>query len=205
VLHLFPHWNWDQREGEAISVWVHSNLDSVELFLNGKSYGSQKVLPLTHLEWKVKYEPGVLEARGTRDGKVVLAEKRETTGEPESIRLTPDRSEINADGEDVAVVRVEVLDKQGRAIPTADPTISFKVSGEGALIGVGNGDPNCQESDQAPKRSLFNGLAQVIVQSSRIAGKIAIEAYTEDWPPPKLPATRVTIATKKVDLRPAVE
>ena len=205
VLHLFPHWNWDQREGEAISVWVHSNLDSVELFLNGKSYGSQKVLPLTHLEWKVKYEPGVLEARGTKDGKVVLAEKRETTGEPESIRLTPDRTEIHADGEDVTIVRVEVLDKQGRAIPTADPTISFKVSGEGALIGVGNGDPNCQESDKAPKRSLFNGLAQVIVQSSKLAGTIAIEAYTEDWPPPKLPPTRVTIATKKVDLRPTVE
>jgi beta-galactosidase len=205
VLHLFPHWNWDQREGEAISVWVHSNLDSVELFLNGKSYGSQKVLPLTHLEWKVKYEPGVLEARGTKDGKVVLAEKRETTGEPESIRLTPDRTEIHADGEDVTIVRVEVLDKEGRAIPTADPTISFKVSGEGALIGVGNGDPNCQESDKAPKRSLFNGLAQVIVQSSKLAGTIAIEAYTEDWPPPKLPPTRVTIATKKVDLRPTVE
>jgi beta-galactosidase len=205
VLHLFPHWNWDQREGEAISVWVHSNLDSVELFLNGKSYGSQKVLPLTHLEWKVKYEPGVLEARGTKDGKVVLAEKRETTGEPESIRLTPDRTEIHADGEDVTIVRVEVLDKEGRAIPTADPTISFKVSGEGALIGVGNGDPNCQESDKAPKRSLFNGLAQVIVQSSKLAGTIAIEAYTEDWPPPKLPPTRVTIAAKKVDLRPTVE
>ena len=205
VLHLFPHWNWDQREGEAISVWVHSNLDSVELFLNGKSCGSQKVLPLTHLEWKVKYEPGVLEARGSRDGKVVLVEKRETTGEPESIRLTPDRTEIHADGEDVTMVRVEVLDKEGRAIPTADPTISFKVSGEGALIGVGNGDPNCQESDKAPKRSLFNGLAQIIVQSSKIAGTIAIEAYTEDWPPPKLPPTRVTIATQKVDLRPTVE
>ena len=205
VLHLFPHWNWEQREGEPISVWVHSNLDSVELFLNGKSYGSQKVLPLTHLEWKVKYEPGVLEARGTKDGKVVLTEKRETTGQPESIRLTPDRTEINADGEDVAILRVEVLDKEGRSVPTADNLISFKVTGEGALIGVGNGDPNCQESDKAPKRSLFNGLAQVIVQAGKIPGTITVEAYTEDWPPPKLPAVHVTITTKKADLRAAVE
>src|SRR3984957_9917940 len=205
VLHVFPHWNWEQREGEPISVWVHSNLDSVELFLNGKSYGSQKVLPLTHVEWKVKYEPGVLEARGTKDGKVVLVEKRETTGQPESIRLTADRTEISADGEDVAVLRVEVLDKEGRAIPTADNMISFKVSGEGALIGVGNGDPNCQESDKEPKRSLFNGLAQVIVQASKIPGTITVEAHTEDWPPPKLPAVQVTITTKKVDLRAAVE
>jgi beta-galactosidase len=205
VLHLFPHWNWEQRDGEPISVWVHSNLDSVELLLNGKSYGSQKVLPLTHLEWKVKYEPGVLEARGTKDGKVVLVEKRETTGEPVSIRLTPDRTAINADGEDVAILRVEVLDKEGRAIPTADNMISFKVSGEGALIGVGNGDPNCQESDKDPRRSLFNGLAQVIVQASKIPGTITVEAYTEDWPPPKLPAVHATITTKKVDLRAAVE
>jgi beta-galactosidase len=152
----------------------------------------------------VKYEPGVLEARGTKDGKVVLVEKRETTSDPVAIRLTPDRTEINADGEDVAVLRVEVLDKEGRAIPNADNMISFKVTGEGALIGVGNGDPNCQESDKEPKRSLFNGLAQVIVQANRTPGTITVEAYTENWPPPKLSATRVTIPTKKVELRPAV-
>jgi beta-galactosidase len=204
ILHLFPHWNWGQRNGESISVWVHSNLDSVEVFLNAESQGSQKVQPLTHLEWKVKYEPGVLEARGMRDGKVVLVEKRETTGEPESIRLTADRTEINADGEDVAVLRVEVLDKEGRTIPTADNRISFRVTGEGALIGVGNGDPNCQESDKEPKRSLFNGLAQVIVQASRTPGTITVEAHTEGWPPPRLPAVRVRIATRKVDLRPTV-
>jgi beta-galactosidase len=204
LLHLFPHWNWDQRDGEPIPVWVHSNLDSVELFLNGKSQGSKKVEPLTHLEWPVKYEPGVLEARGTKNGKVVLTEKRETTGGPESIKLTTDRTEINADGEDIAVLRVEVLDKQGRAIPTAANMISFKVTGEGALIGVGNGDPNCQESDKAPKRSLFNGLAQLIVQASKTPGTITVEAYTEDWPPPKLPAVQFTITTKRADLRPSV-
>ena len=205
VLHLFPHWNWEQRDGEPISVWVHSNLDSVELFLNGKSQGSQKVLPLTHLEWKVKYEPGLLEARGTKDGKVVLVEKRETTGGPVSIRLTPDRNEINADGEDVSILRIEVLDKEGLAIPTAGIMISFKVSGEGALIGVGNGDPNCQESDKAPKRSLFNGLAQVIVQSSKNPGVITVEAYTENYPPPKLMPTTVEIRTRKADLQPSVD
>jgi beta-galactosidase len=205
VLHLFPHWNWEQREGETISVWVHSNLDEVEVFLNNKSQGSQKVQPLTHLEWKVKYEPGVLEARGSKDGKIVLVEKRETTGKPESIRLTANRTEINADGEDIAILRVEVLDKEGRALPTADNVISFRVTGEGALIGVGNGDPNCQESDKAPKRSLFNGLAQVIVQANKTPGSITVEAYTEPWPRQNLPATKLTITTKKVELRPALE
>ena len=204
VLHLFPHWNWTGREGEPISVWVHSNLDSVEVFLNGKSQGSQKVQPLTHLEWKVKYEPGMLEARGTKDGKVVLTEKRETTGDPAAIRLTADRTEINADGEDVSILRVEALDDKGRAIPTAHRLISFHVTGAGKLIGVGNGDPNCQESDKEPKLSLFNGLAQVIVQSTRTPGTITVEAYTESYPRPKLPSTTVSITTKKVELRPAV-
>ncbi len=203
VLHLFPHWNWEPREGEPISVWVHSNLDSVEVFLNGKSQGSQKVQPFKHLEWKVNYEPGVLEARGKKDGKVVLVDKRETTGEPASIRLTADRTEINADGEDVSVIRVEALDKEGRTVPTADNLIHFKVTGDGALLGVGNGDPNCQESDKEPKRSLFNGLAQLIVQSTRTPGTITIEAYGDDWPPPKLPLARIAITTKKTELRPA--
>jgi beta-galactosidase len=176
----------------------------VEVFLNGKSQGSKNVQPLTHLEWKVKYEPGVLEARGTKDGKVVLTKKRETTGEPLSIRLTPDRNEINADGEDIAVLRVEVLDKEGRMVPTADNLISFKVAGEGSLIGVGNGDPNCQESDKEPKRSLFNGLAQVIVQSSKTPGTIVVEAAGDDWPSPNSSPARVTITAKKVELRPTV-
>jgi len=134
----------------------------------------------------------------------MLAAKQETTGEPESIRLTPDRTEINADGEDVCVLRVEALDKEGRPAPTADVPILFKISGEGSLIGVGNGDPNCQESDKEPMRSLFNGLAQVVVQANRMPGTITVEAHTEDWPPPKLPSTQVTITTKKVDLRPSV-
>jgi len=204
VLHLFPHWNWEEREGEIIPVWVHSNLDEVELFLNGKSQGSQKVQPLIHLEWKVKYEPGVIEARGSKDGKVVLTEKRETTGKPETIALTADRTEIDANGEDIAIVRVEVRDKEGRPVPIADNGISFKVTGDGMLIGVGNGDPNCQESDKEPKRSLFNGLAQVMVQASKTPGTIVLEAYTEPWPGPKLPSTALTVTTRKVELRSAL-
>jgi beta-galactosidase len=208
VLHLFPHWNWEQREGEVVSVWVHSNLDEVELFLNGTSQGSQKVQPLTHLEWKVKYEPGVIEARGSKDGKVVLTEKRETTGKVETIVLSADRTEIDANGEDIAIVRVEGRDKDGRLVPVADNGISFKVTGDGALIGLGNGDPNCQEADKAPDnhslRSLFNGLAQVIVQASKTPGTMVLEAYTEDWPGPKLPSTTLTITTKKTDLRPGL-
>ncbi len=201
VLHLFPHWNWEERFGQPVSVWVHSNLDEVELFLNGKSQGSQKVKALTHLEWSVKYEPGAIEARGSKDGKVVLVEKRETTGKVASMKLIAERTEIDADGEDVATIRLEALDAQGRLVPTADMLVKFRVTGEGKLIGVGNGDPNCLESDKGSERSFFNGLAQLIVQSTRKPGEIVVEAYTEDYPGPKLPAVIVNINTKKAALR----
>jgi len=204
VLHLFPHWNFAGKEGEEIPVWVHSNLDEVELFLNGKSLGSQQVPRLGHVEWKVKYEPGVIEARGTKGGKIVLAEKRETTGPTVAIRLTADRTEIDADGQDIAILKVEALDKEGRPVPTADNHIGFTVSGAGALIGVGNGDPNCQESDKEPKRSLFNGLAQVIVQSTREPGEIRIEAVREGWSGPELAPAKLVIVTQKAPQPPRV-
>ena len=204
VLHVFPHWNFEGREGDEIAVWVYSNLEEVELFLNGKSLGSKKVPHLGHAEWKVKYAAGAIEARGSRRGKVVLTDKRETTGPAVAIRLTADRTEINADGEDVTVLTVAALDKEGRAVPTADNLIAFKVSGEGALIGVGNGDPNCQESDKEPRRSFFNGLAQVIVQSTMRPGEIRIEAVKEGWDGPELTPAKLSITTKQAELRPAV-
>jgi beta-galactosidase len=204
VLHLFPHWNWEGREGEPIKIWAYSNLDEVELFVNGTSAGSQKVPHLGHVEWTAKYQPGVIEARGSKDGKVVLTEKRETTGDPASLKLTADRTEIDADGEDISILRVEALDKEGRSVPTAGNFIGFKVSGAGKLIGVGNGDPNCQESDKEPHRSLFNGLAQVIIQSTKEPGEIHIEAAKEGWAGAELTPFKLTITTKKVELRPQV-
>src|SRR5258708_31759958 len=88
VLHLFPHWNWEQRLGEKIAVWVHSNLDEVELFLNGQSQGSQKVQPLTHLEWQGKYQNGVIEAHGRKNGAGAMKAQRANPGTPLPLKLT---------------------------------------------------------------------------------------------------------------------
>jgi len=200
LLHLFPHWNWGGREGGEIPVWVFSNLDEVELFLNGKSLGRQKVPQYQHVEWKVRYEPGSIEAQGWKDGKLVLTEKRETTGPVASLRLIADRAEISADGEDAAVLTVDALDSAGRAVPTASDLIHFKVTGEGVLIGVGNGDPNCHEGDKEPRRSLFNGLAQVILQSTKTAGTITIEATGGSG----VTAANLTITARQVQLRPQI-
>jgi beta-galactosidase len=203
-LHVFPHWNWHGREGHEIPVWVYSNADEVELLVNGKSLGRKKVPHLGHVQWNANYEPGAIEARAYRNGAVVLTQKRETTGPAASLRLTADRTEINADGEDVAMLKVEAFDQQGRAVPIADNLIAFTVTGPGKLIGVGNGNPNCLESDKAPKRSLFNGLAQVIIQSAKHPGPIHIEASQDGGDDPKLASATIVITAKPAQPRPSI-
>jgi beta-galactosidase len=204
VLHLFPHWNWEGTEGKDIDVWCHTNLDSVELFLNGASLGKQKLERNSHLQWKVKYAPGVLEARGSRAGKVVLTDRRETTGAPAKILLLPDRKTIAADGEDVAVIVVQVVDRQGRVVPVASNTVSFKIAGPARLIGVGNGDPSCHEPDKpaqpnAASRSAFNGLGMALVQALKQPGEIRVDAFSAG-----LEVASVAIQAEQANVRPAV-
>jgi beta-galactosidase len=199
VLHLFPHWNWPGLEGQEIAVWVHSNLDRVELFLNGESLGAKDMKKDGHLAWNVKYALGGIEARGFKDGKQVLTAKRETTGPAAKLVLSADRPQISADGEDVAMFAVEVQDAQGRAVPTADNQVSFRISGAGKVLGVGNGDPTNQEPDPGSSRKAFCGLCMALVQSSKSAGDISVEATS-----PGLTPASVTIHSQAVKLRPQV-
>ncbi len=148
VLHLFPHWTWPGKEGQDVGVWVQSNCEEVELFLNGQSQGRQAMKPDSHLVWKVKYAPGTLVARGYNGGKEVLTDKVETTGNAAAVQLTPDRTSISADREDLSVITVQVNDAQGRMVPTAGNEITFEIAGPGKIIGVGNGDPSSHEADQ---------------------------------------------------------
>ncbi len=187
VIHLLPHWNWPGREGQEISVWVQSNCEEVELFLNGVSQGRQVVKPCQHLEWKVRYAPGRLEARGLFKGQVI-EDIKETTGVPAAIALAADRTTLAADNQDLAVVNVAILDTQGRIVPVADNKIAFQVTGPAKLIGVGNGDPSSHEPDKAGTRSAFHGLAQALVQTSHKTGTIVIKAES-----PGLKAVRLSL------------
>jgi len=180
VLHILPHWNWQGMEGKPISVWVHGNAEEVELALNGKTFGRKAMPRLGHLEWQVPYTPGMLVATGYVGGKAVSADRVETTGTASEVRLEGDTATVRPNGEDVEVITVSAADAQGRAVPTANVPILFEITGPGRIIGVGNGDPACHEPDQAVagvwKRSLFNGLAQVLVQSSGEQGEIVLTA-----------------------------
>lgn len=186
VLHISPHWNWPEKQkkwdgtpAQNIDVWVNTNADDVELFLNGKSLGKKDMPRHRHLKWTVPYEPGKLEAVAYKKGKKLTA-KVETTGPAYEVVVTPYRTTMTADGKDVAILNISAVDREGRVVPDADNLIRFYVSGDAKIIGVGNGDPSSHEPDKcadgAWQRALFNGYAQVIVQSGRTSDMIHFEA-----------------------------
>jgi beta-galactosidase len=159
VLHLFPHWNWPGQEGQDVRVEALSNCKQVELFLNGQSLGKQMMPRNSHLTWRVKYAPGTLSAKGFDDAGNLMGEtKVETTGDAAAIRLAPDRSTINANGEDVSVFTVSSVDAEGRTVPVAQNKIAFAVEGPGKILGVGNGDPSCHEPDTYLSTATFRTL-----------------------------------------------
>lgn len=187
VLHLFPHWNW--TPGQPINVWAYGNCQVVELFTNGVSLGRQTLNVQGHVEWdNVPYTAGTLQAIGYNNSVAVITNTVVTTGTPAAISLWPDRSTLLADGRDVSVVTVAILDAQGNMVPIASNLVNFAVSG-GTIIGVGNGNPSSHEADKASNQRLtFNGLAEVIVQSTNQPGSITLTANSTG-----LTSTNITI------------
>jgi len=181
MVHILPHWNWQGFEGKEIPVWCYSNCESVELFLNGTSLGEKKFSDTRelHLEWKVPYAPGTLKAAAKNNGKTVCTDEVQTAGAPVKIMLTPDRTEISADGEDLSYVKVEIVDQEGRVCPNAVNLVKFYIKGEGAIAGVGNGNPVSHEYFKASERETFHGLALVVIQSSDKAGEIKLTATSD--------------------------
>jgi beta-galactosidase len=181
VLHIAPHWNWKGREGKLIPVWVNTNADRVELFLNGRSLGKKDMPRNGHLEWMVIYAPGKLEAVAYKKGRKLVSTV-ETTGEPYRIVVAASKPGLTADGKDAIVFNCSVVDKAGREVPDAATLLHFAVSGGMRIIGVGNGDPSSHEPDQVAdgnwKRHLFGGKCQVIVRSTGITadagGKLSV-------------------------------
>ena len=186
AIHLFPHWNWEGKEGKEIDVWCYANCESVELFLNGASLGSQKVEKNGHLEWKVKYAPGVIEAKGSTGGKVILTERRETAGPATKLVVEASKTKLRADGQDCAQINVSVVDSKGIPVPVANNMLTFTVEGPGHIIGVGNGDPSCHEPDKATVRSAFNSLAAGFVQTTQISGEVRVKVTAKGLDPAEI-------------------
>ena len=176
VLHLFPHWNW--LEGQDIDMWCYyNNADEVELFINGRSQGvkAKKDSHEYHLMWRVKFEPGEVKAVARKDGKVVADKVIRTAGAPAALSLTADRTHFgkNPNGDNLAFITVEVVDKDGNLCPRAEDQIFFDVEG-GRIVGTDNGNPVSMERFKEPKRKAFNGKCLVVVATD--GGDVMLKA-----------------------------
>ena len=180
MVHIFPHWNW--KEGDTIDVWSYSNCDDVELFLNGKSLGKCAKVSRGHIEWKVPFQAGVLSARGFINGIMVAEAEVKTAAEPNRLKIFADRKSIKAEGDDLSFITVNVCDKDGNMVPTADHVIDVEVSG-GKLLGVCSGNPMSHEDPGAGKIKAFNGMLLAVVQSFDSAGNILVKVKSEGLEP----------------------
>jgi len=185
-LHIASHWTWPGREGQEINVTVYGNCAQVALFLNGESLGSQDMPSNGHLEWRARYQLGTLLARGYSHGQQVAEDAITTCGPAAKISLRSERSAIAADGQDVAVVTVEVEDEQGRLVPTAWDEIHFTLQGPGRILGVGNGDPISHEPDryfEAVSTAKIHSLKEKAVEDLANRPEIASGFDDSDWKP----------------------
>ncbi|MFA5973793.1 MAG: beta-galactosidase GalA [Lentimicrobiaceae bacterium] len=185
VIHIMPHWNWKGSEGKTIKVTIYSNAEEVELILNKKSLGKKPMPKNGHIDWDVKYQPGVLQAKGFVKNKLVVTQQIETTDSPVKIALSSERPQIDADGEDVAIITVQVNDSKDRMVPTANQEIAFTLDGPGKIIGVGNGDPASHDPEQyveTVERLSINNLK--IRQSATLLNdnELALGYNDHDWP-----------------------
>ncbi len=182
TLHIFPHWNLQGHEGEEIELWAYSNCDEVGLTVNGKNLGRQKMPRNGHLKWKATYQPGKVVATGYKNGKRILTETIETTKPADRIIIKSNRQTLTADGRDVAIITIEIQDAKGHIVPDACPALTFRLEGNGRIIGAGNGDPSYLGADHPKDKDCkefsipaFNGYAQILIQSERSAGDISLQ------------------------------
>ncbi len=181
TLHILPHWTWHGREGEVTPVFVYTNYNSAELFVNGKSQGIQRKSKNSRLEryrlmWmNVKYEPGTIKVVAYNDNGIAVAEESvSTAGKPYALKLEADRSLIKADGEDLSYITVSVVDKNGNLCPTATNQLKFSTKGEGKFRAVCNGDATSLEMFHLPTMKTFSGKLVVTLQSSENSGKLEL-------------------------------
>ena len=181
VLHVLPHWNGIGTD--SVDVHMYTNLNEVELLVNGKSAGRKLVNKFDIPAWRVKYVPGKIEARGQK-GKKKYTQVLETTGKPVSLQLVNETGgRIKCDGNDIAVITVKVLDPKGRLVPTAANKIDFGIR-NGRILGVGNGHPSSHEPDVFPAgapvyRNAFGGYAQLIVASDGSGQPVEVTASSD--------------------------
>lgn len=182
TIHILPHWNWEGKEGENVPVFVYTNGDCGELFINGKSQGLKCKNPSSknstdrfRLMWKdAIYQPGELKVVAYKSGEIIGEKIIKTSGKPNQLRLTPDRKIINANGDDLSYVLIEAIDKKGNLYPLANNSVQITLNGNGSIIAVGNGNPQSFKPFIRKNIELFYGKAMIIIKSKTDKGAIEL-------------------------------
>lgn len=178
TIHILPHWNWDDRIGKIVPVFVYTNGDCAELFVNGKSQGKKCKIPDSknaverfRLMWQdVIYKPGEIKVIAYKQG-LRLGEKIiKTAGKPYRLKLTADRTELQTGESDLSYILVEACDKNGNPNPLANHQVNIQLKGDGSIAGVGNGNPQSFEPFKASQVNLFYGKAMIIIRSGVTKG-----------------------------------
>ena len=174
-------WTWPGEEGKPLEVEVYSGAEKVRLYLNDKLIGEKPTGREQEFKavFAVPYAPGVLKAVGVRGDRVVAQSVLTTTGKATKLRVTADRTSIDANGEDLSFVTVEAVDANGRPDLSANQAVQFEISGAGVIAAVGNGDAQDPDSYHGNERKLYQGRALVVIRSSRQPGQIKLTARSE--------------------------
>lgn len=177
-LHIVGHWNYEP--GVVKPVYVVSNTDSVALFLNGKPMGqAQCDYHFLFTFDKIAFTPGVLEAVGYNDGKEAARMQLRTAGKPAKLKLAAIQHPKGwkADGSDLVLLQVEVVDAEGNRCPLANDLIHFTVEGPAEWRGgIAQGPDNYILSEKLPVEC---GVNRALLRSSVTAGKVVVRAEAE--------------------------
>jgi beta-galactosidase len=175
-----PSWTWPGQAGKDMKVEVYSGAEKVRLYLNDNLIGEQPTGREQQFKavFTVPYAPGNLKAVGVRGDRNVAESVLTTVGKPAQLRLTADRTVLQANGQDLSFVTVEAVDSEGHLQQDVDQDVQFAISGAGVIAAVGNGDGRDTDTYHADRRKLFHGRALVIVRTSTNAGPIHLTATT---------------------------
>lgn len=170
-------WTWPGSEGKPLAVRVYTAGDRVELRLNGRVLEAKPVTAgdLKHLEFKVPYEAGTLEAVAYRGGRELARRQLTTAGEPAAIRLTPEGKAGGSTRGDVTYVSIEVVDAQGNRVPNVETGLQLSITGPAELVGFGSANPFAVGGFQSTSTKTYDGRAQVILRGAGRTGRVRLE------------------------------
>lgn len=180
---VVDYWNFPGYENTPLTVSLYTNAERGELFLNGKSVGilSNSVDKRNILSWEVPYKSGELKAVVYNGKKRVAETVLRTSGEPAGIRLYADRNLIQADGQDLSYITIELIDKQGN-VCLSEKEIQCRVSGGATLEALANSNPMSVESFISSARKLWRGAALAVVRAGETPSSVTVEVEAEGIP-----------------------